>query len=94
MIIVLANKKSQVQRLIVAKTRMIQWTCGHTRMGRISSEVIKNKVKVAPIKDKMRRTRHKWFDQGKRKSVDAPVRRCAMISLWNVEKVEDDQRRS
>ena len=61
--------------------RMIRWMCGYTRIDRIRNGVIRNLIKVAPIEDKMREIRLRWFDHVKRRSVDAPVRRCEMINI-------------
>ena len=36
---------------------------------------------VAPLEDKLRETRLRWFGHVKRNSVDAPVRRCEAINL-------------
>ena len=36
---------------------------------------------MAHIEDKMRETRFKWFDHVKRRSVNAPVRRCEGINI-------------
>ena len=47
-------KKAQVQRMRVAEMRMIRWICGHTRLDRIRNEVIRGKIGVASIEDKMR----------------------------------------
>jgi len=47
-------KKTQVQKLMVVEMRMIRWICGYTRMDKISNGVIRDLVKVTPIKDKMR----------------------------------------
>jgi len=54
--------------------RMIRWMCGYMRMDRIRNRVIRDLDKVAPIEDKMRKTRLRWFAHVKRKSVDAPVK--------------------
>jgi len=43
-------KKTQVQRLMVAETRMIRWMCGYTRIDRIRNGVIRDLVQVAPMK--------------------------------------------
>ena len=59
-------KKIQVQRLMATEMRMIRWMGGYTRMDRIMNEVIRDWVKVAPIKDKMRQIRLRWFDLVKR----------------------------
>ena len=53
----MAYEKTHVQRLMVAETRMIRWMCGYLRVDRIMNEVIRDIVKVTPIKDKMRETR-------------------------------------
>ena len=52
-----------------------------TRMDRNRNGVIRDLVKVAPIEDKMRETRLRWFDHVKRTSVDTPVRRCRRINI-------------
>jgi len=53
--------------------------CGYTRFDKIRNEVIRDLVKVAPIEDKMRETRLRWFGHVKM-SVDAPVRSCERIN--------------
>ena len=73
-------KKPQVQRLMVADMRMIRYMCGHTRLDRIRNEVTK-KVGVAPIEDKLKETRLRWFGHVKRRSENAPMRRCENIDL-------------
>ena len=55
--------------------------CGYTRLDKIKNDVIRNLVKVAPIEDKKRETRLRWFGHVKRRSVDAPMRRCGIISI-------------
>jgi len=77
----LDSKKTQVQRLMVAEMKMIRWMCGFTRIDRIRNGLISDLAKVAPIEDKMRETRLRWFGHVKRKSVDASVRRCEMINI-------------
>ena len=55
--------------------------CGYMRIDRITNRVIRDLVKVTPVKDKMRETRLRWFDHVKRRSVDAPMRRCERINI-------------
>jgi len=69
-------KKSQVQRLRVAEMRMIHWICGHTRLDKIINEVIRGKIGVASIEDKMREARLSWLGHIRRRPRDAPARRC------------------
>ena len=77
----LAVKKTQTQRLMVAEMRMIQWMCDYTRLDRLRNVVIREKVGVAPIEEKLRNTTLRWFEHVKRKSVGAPLRRCEEINL-------------
>jgi len=74
-------KKTQGQRLMVAEMRMIRWMCDFTRLDRIRSVGIRDRVGVAPLEEKLRETRLRWFGHVKRRSVNAPVRRCEAINL-------------
>jgi len=74
-------KKTQVQRLKAAGMRMLRWMFGYTRIDRIRNGVIRDLVKVAPIEDKMRETRLRWFDHVQRRIVIAPVRRRERINV-------------
>ncbi|VDO72626.1 unnamed protein product [Heligmosomoides polygyrus] len=54
------------------ETKMLRWTAGATRMGRIRSDAIWQKFSVAPIADKMREARLRWYGhvlRGKEDSV-------------------------
>nr|XP_016515343.1 PREDICTED: uncharacterized protein LOC107832054 [Nicotiana tabacum] len=55
--------------------------CGHTRLDMIRNEVIGKKVGVAPVEDyKMWEARLRWFGHVKRRSIEAPVRRCGRLA--------------
>lgn len=54
--------------------------CSHTRFDKIRNEMIRDKVYMAPIEDKMRENRLKWFGHVKR-SIDVPVKSCETINL-------------
>ena len=64
---------------MVVEMRMTRWMCGFTRLDRIRNGVIRSLAEVAPIEEKMRESRLRWFDHVNRRSVAAPVRRCEMI---------------
>ncbi|KAL3363599.1 hypothetical protein AABB24_012720 [Solanum stoloniferum] len=68
-------RNSHVQKLHVAEMRMLRWMCGHTRSDKIRNEVIREKVGVASVVDKLREVRLRWFGHVKRRCTDAPVRR-------------------
>jgi len=61
--------------------RMIQWMCGYTRVDKIRNGVIREKVRVTPIGDKIKETRLTWFGHVKRRSENALVRRYETINL-------------
>jgi len=66
---------------MVAEMRMIRWMCGYTRLDRIRKKVIRERVGAAPLEDKLREIRLRWFGHVQRRSVSAPVRRCEAIDL-------------
>ncbi|VDO93777.1 unnamed protein product [Heligmosomoides polygyrus] len=54
------------------ETKMLRWTAGVTHMERIRNEAIRQKFGVAPIADKMREARLRWYGhvlRGKEDSV-------------------------
>jgi len=55
--------------------------CGYTRVDRIRNVVIMEKERVAPIEDKIRDIRLKWFRHIKRRSIHASARRYKIINL-------------
>ncbi|VFQ71409.1 unnamed protein product [Cuscuta campestris] len=77
----LAVKKTHVRRLHAAEMRMLRWMCGKTRLDRVSNEVIRRQVGMAPVEDKLREARLRWFGHVRRRDADAPVRRCERITV-------------
>jgi len=53
--------------------------CGHTRLNKIRKEVIRGKIGVTSIEDKIREGRLYWFGHISRRNMDASVRRCERI---------------
>jgi len=74
-------KRSHIQGTRVAEMRMIHWICGHMRLDKIRNEVIKGKIRVASIENKIREVRLRWFGHISRRNMDTPVRRCERIEL-------------
>ncbi|XP_019235312.1 PREDICTED: uncharacterized protein LOC109215660 [Nicotiana attenuata] len=83
---------SHVQQMNVAEMRMLRWMYGHNRLDRIRNEVIRDKVGVVPLEEKMREARLRWFGHVKRRNTDAPVRRCERLDLGVRGRVEVGQR--
>ncbi|XP_070022982.1 uncharacterized protein [Nicotiana sylvestris] len=79
-------KIAHVQKMKVEEMRMSRWMCGHTRLDRIRNEVIRDKVGVAPIEDKMREAQLRWFGHLRRRSTDAPVRRYERLTLEGLQR--------
>ncbi|VDP03022.1 unnamed protein product [Heligmosomoides polygyrus] len=48
-------------RLSVMETKMLYWTAGVTRMDRIRNDATRQTFGVAPIADKMREARLRWY---------------------------------
>ncbi|KAL6498126.1 hypothetical protein OROGR_028523 [Orobanche gracilis] len=71
-----------VHKMSVAEMRMLRWMCGHTRKDRVSNEIIRTKVGVTCIENKMRENRLRWFGHIKRREMSAPVRR---LERWQEE---------
>ena len=49
---------------------------------------IRTKIGVASIKEKMRENRLRWYDNVRRRSTDAPVRRVERINLGQVKRAQ------
>ncbi|KAL6521569.1 hypothetical protein OROGR_018138 [Orobanche gracilis] len=79
-----AVKQCHVQKMNVAEMRMLRWMCGHTKKDRLRNEVIREKVRVASIEDKMMENRLRWFGHVRRRPVDAPVRRLESWRTINI----------
>ncbi|XP_070008739.1 uncharacterized protein [Nicotiana sylvestris] len=48
---------------------------------RIRNEAIWDRVGVASVEDKMRKSRLRWFEHVKRRSIDALIRRCERLAM-------------
>jgi uncharacterized protein (DUF2236 family) len=47
------TKRQHIQQMSVAEMHMLRWMCGHTRKDQIRNEVIRDRVVVAPIEEKL-----------------------------------------
>ncbi|KAH0435157.1 hypothetical protein IEQ34_026682 [Dendrobium chrysotoxum] len=79
-------KEKHNTKLCVAEMRMLRWMSGFTLRDRIRNEHIREKVGVAPVEDKIRESRLRWFGQIKRRPSDDPVRKVEVLDLTYVKK--------
>ncbi|KAI0531437.1 hypothetical protein KFK09_000992 [Dendrobium nobile] len=66
-------KEKHNTKLSVAEMRMLGWMSGFTLRDRIQNEHIREKVGVAPVEDKIRESRLRWFGHIKRRPSDDPI---------------------
>ena len=58
---------------MVTDITMITCMCDHIRLDRIINEIIREKVGVVPIENKMRKTRLRQFGHINRRNINGPV---------------------
>lgn len=58
----------------------VAWMCGFPERDRIKNEIIREKVRVALVEDKMRKVRLRWFRHVMQRCTDAPVWRCERLA--------------
>ncbi|KAD6796522.1 hypothetical protein E3N88_07418 [Mikania micrantha] len=71
--------KTQARKLESAEMRMLRWMCGHIRLDRIRNELIRERLEVACISDKVREGRLRWFGHVRRRNRLTPVRRVESL---------------
>ena len=65
----------------VAEMRMLRWMCGKTKRDKIRNERICKMIEVAPIEEKMRENRLRWFGHIQRRPINASVRKSDTIHI-------------
>ncbi|KAF3612697.1 hypothetical protein FXO38_36678 [Capsicum annuum] len=74
-------KNFHIQRIKVAKMRILRWMCGLTREDRVRNETVRDKVGMALVEDKKWEGRLRWFGHVMKRGTDAPVCRCERLVL-------------
>ena len=60
---------------------MLRWMCGKTRRDKVRNERIRKMIMVAPIEEKMRENRLRWFGHIQRRPTNASVRKSDAIHI-------------
>ena len=64
-----------------AEMRMVRWMCNKTLMDKISSDELRNRLKIPDIGEMLRRARLRWFGHVMRKDDDDWVKRCMNLTV-------------
>jgi hypothetical protein len=56
-----ATKGQHIENMSIAEIRMFRWICSHTRRVRIRNDDIWDKLRVAPIQEKLVQYYLRWF---------------------------------
>ncbi|VDO95236.1 unnamed protein product [Heligmosomoides polygyrus] len=79
-------------RLSVMETKRLRWTAGVTRLDQVRNDTIRHKFGVAPIAEKLREARFRWYGHVLRANDDTVVAWCDRLALFglklNVKKTE------
>ena len=76
-----ATKKQHVHKMSVTEMRMLRWMCGKTRKDKVRNEHIRGLVGVAPIEDKIRENRLRWYGHVRRRPTNEAVRKTELLTV-------------
>ena len=62
-----AVTEKQVEKMEVAKLKMVRWALGVTRKDKIKHEYVRGTAKMAKLRDKLRNARLRWYGHVKRR---------------------------
>ena len=72
------------RRMSTTEMRMLRWTIGVTRLDRIRNEVVRERLGVAPIVDKMRESRLRWLGHVERRENDSVINTARNLNVEGV----------
>ncbi|KAF3624030.1 hypothetical protein FXO37_31574 [Capsicum annuum] len=77
----IARQPEAEEKYELEEMRILHWMCGHTRGDRVRNDIIREKVGVASVEDKIQEGRLRWFGHVMGRGAEAPGRRCEKLSL-------------
>ena len=69
-----AMNAKAASRLSTMEMKMIRWSFGHTRLDKIRNEIHRRRAGIAPIVEKAREQRLRWYGHVMRQDKDAVAR--------------------
>jgi hypothetical protein len=68
------TKRRHVQQLSIAEMCMLRWICGYTRRDRVRNDDIRERLRVAPVEEKLVQHHLRWFRHMQRRPAEASIR--------------------
>ena len=85
------TKRRHVQQISVAKMHMLRWIYSHTRRYRVRNDDIRDRLRVAPIEEKLVQHQLRWFGHVQRRPPEAPVHSGILSQDSNVKRGREDR---
>ena len=80
------STRRHIQQISVADMRLLRWIYSHIRRDRVQNGDIRDRLGVAPIKEKLVQHRLRWFGHVQRRPPEAPVRSGILSQDSNVKR--------
>ncbi|XP_061715960.1 uncharacterized protein LOC133524124 [Cydia pomonella] len=74
-----AIHKHHEQKLHTCEMKMLRWAAGVTRLDKVHNEHIRGSYKVAPITDKIKESRMRWYGHVMRRDEDHVVKKALSL---------------
>ncbi|EPB69985.1 hypothetical protein ANCCEY_10930 [Ancylostoma ceylanicum] len=73
--------KALERKLTVAEMRMLRWCCGLTRLDEVPNEEVRRRMQTAPIQEKVRSQRLRWYGHLLRRNQKHPARQVLSVEI-------------
>jgi hypothetical protein len=80
------TKRRHIQQLSVVEMHMLCWIYGHTRLDRVRNDDIRDRLGIAPIKEKLTQHWLRWFGHVHQRPPEAPMLRGVIRRDNNVKR--------
>ena len=76
-----ATKTRDEERIDVNEMRMLRWQFGLTRRDKVRNEHVRGTLKIAPISNKVKENRLRWYGHIKRREAEHPIRKVMDMEI-------------